>query len=112
MNDCIFCQLGKVQTDQSIYLDSHCFVIKDIAPAAPVHLLVIPLEHITSLPKADEDQQVLLGHLFTVARQMAHQEQVNKSGYRLVINQGSDAGQQVNHLHIHVLAGKSLSGMG
>jgi histidine triad (HIT) family protein len=95
-----------------MYLDSHCFVIRDIAPIAPVHLLVVPLKHITSLQKVDGKQQALLGHLFTVAKQMAYQEQVSKSGYRLVINQGNDAGQQIDHLHLHVLAGKSLSGMG
>ena len=112
MDDCIFCQIGRTQADKHLYSDERCFVIRDIAPSAPTHLLVIPHQHITSLPAADPAQEAMLGHLFTIAEQMAHQERVHESGYRLVVNQGRDAGQGVDHLHLHVLGGKQLPALG
>lgn len=112
MDDCIFCQIGQTQADKHLYSDERCFVIRDIAPSAPTHLLVIPHQHVTSLPAADPAQEALVGHLFTIAEQMAHQERVHESGYRLVVNQGRDAGQEVDHLHLHVLGGKQLPALG
>ena len=88
MDDCIFCQIGQTQADKHLYSDERCFVIRDIAPSAPTHLLVIPHQHVTSLPAADPAQEALVGHLFTIAEQMARQERVHESGYRLVVNQG------------------------
>ena len=112
MDDCIFCQIGQAQADTHLYSDERCFVIRDIAPSTPTHLLVIPRQHVTSLQAADPAQEALVGHLFTIAEQMARQEQVHQSGYRLVINQGRDAGQGVDHLHLHVLGGKQLPPLG
>jgi len=112
MDDCIFCQIGQSQADTHLYSDERCFVIRDIAPSAPTHLLVIPRQHVISMPTGNSEQEALLGHLFTVAEQMARQEQVHQSGYRLVINQGRDAGQGVDHLHLHVLGGKQLPALG
>ena len=112
MDDCIFCQIGQAQADTHLYSDERCFVIRDIAPSAPTHLLVIPRQHITSVPTGNPKEEALLGHLLTVAEQMARREQVRQSGYRLVINQGRDAGQGVDHLHLHVLGGKPLPPLG
>ena len=111
MDDCIFCQIGRTQADKHLYSDERCFVIRNIAPSAPTHLLVIPHQHVTSMPAADPAQEALVGHLFTVAEQMARQEQVHQSGYRLVINQGPHSGQQVPHLHMHLLGGNPLGDM-
>lgn len=112
MDDCIFCQIGQGQADTHLYSDERCFVIRDIAPSAPTHLLVIPHQHVASMPAGDPAQEALVGHLFTVAEHMARQESIQESGYRLVINQGRDAGQGVAHLHLHVLAGKQLPPLG
>ena len=112
MDDCIFCQIGQTQADKHLYSDERCFVIRDIAPSAPTHLLVIPHQHVTSLPAGEPAQEAMLGHLFTIAEQMARQERVQESGYRLVVNQGRDAGQGVDHLHLHVLGGKQLPALG
>ena len=112
MDDCIFCQIGQTQADKHLYSDEQCFVIRDIAPSAPTHLLVIPHQHVTSMPASNREEEALLGHLFTVAEQMARQERVHQSGYRLVINQGRDAGQGVDHLHLHVLGGKQIPPLG
>ena len=112
MDNCIFCQIGQTQADKHLYSDERCFIIRDIAPSAPTHLLVIPHQHVTSMPAADPAQEALVGHLFTVAQQMARQEGIQESGYRLVINQGRDAGQGVDHLHLHVLGGKQFPPLG
>ena len=112
MDNCIFCQIGLARADTHLYSDERCFVIRDIIPSPPTHLLVIPRQHITSLSANDPEQEALVGHLFTLAAQMAHREQVRQSGYRLVINQGRDAGQKIDHLHLHVLGGKQLPPLG
>ena len=113
MEACIFCNMSQGQTDTDLlYHDDRCFVIRDINPMAPTHLLVIPHQHMTSLAHIDPDQESLIGHLFAVAEEMARQEQVTLSGFRLVINQGSDAGQGIPHLHVHVLGGKRLPALG
>ena len=110
---CLFCRIGagEIESD-TLYRDDTCFVIRDIAPRAPVHLLVVPTRHFTRLAGLTVDDYPMLGGMFSAARKMAEQEGVSGSGYRLVINQGNDAGQQVDHLHLHLLAGRPLGGMG
>ena len=111
--DCIFCRIGGGQVESDIlYRDDNCFAIRDIAPKAPVHLLIIPNTHFTYLSDLTPAHYPTMGGLFTVAEEMARREGVADAGYRLIINQGSDAGQAVPHLHLHVLAGKRLGGMG
>ncbi len=113
MADCIFCSIGKGQTPaQMLFQDEQCFVVRDINPAAPTHLLVIPNEHITSLANLKPNQESLVGHLFSTAQEMARREGVTDAGFRLVINQGRNAGQHVDHLHLHVLGGKQLPDLG
>ena len=111
--DCIFCRVrdGELPSD-IVYRDDECFVIRDIAPKAPVHLLVIPLQHFTQLMKLTAAQRSMVGAMYEAAAKMARDEGVAESGYRLVVNQGPDSGQQVDHLHLHVLGGKPLGGMG
>ena len=113
MEACIFCNMSQGQTDADLlFRDDRCFVIRDINRMAPTHLLVIPHQHMTSLAHIDPDQESLIGHLFAVAEEMARQEQVIVSGFRLVINQGPDAGQSITHVHLHLLGGKPLPAPG
>jgi histidine triad (HIT) family protein len=91
-----------------LYQDEHCVVIRDIKPRAPVHLLVIPRKPLPSIQMAEEEDRALLGHLLLVARQLAREEEIAESGYRLVINAGEEGGQEVPHLHIHLLGGRQM----
>ena len=112
-DDCIFCKIGSGETESDIlYRDESCFVIRDIAPLAPLHLLVIPNRHFTLLADLESDFYPVLGDMFAAASRMAGEEGVKDTGYRLVINQGEHAGQAVDHLHLHVLGGKPLGRMG
>ena len=111
--DCIFCRIasGEIPSD-ILYRDDRAFVIRDINPRAPVHLLVMPVEHFTWLTTMSEESEALVGHLVYVAQQMARREGVDASGYRLAVNQRDDAGQVIDHLHVHLLGGKRLGPVG
>ncbi|NOX56799.1 MAG: histidine triad nucleotide-binding protein, partial [Planctomycetes bacterium] len=91
-----------------VYEDDLCLAFKDINPQAPTHVLVIPKKEIPSLNDMTEEDRELIGHLFWVVRKLAEQLGLDR-GYRTVINCGPDAGQAVDHLHIHLLAGRPLS---
>ena len=111
--DCIFCKIvsGEIPS-KIIYRDMDVVVFPDIAPAAPVHLLVIPVKHITSLATmADADVPLIGKMVFTVSR-VAKKQGLDTKGYRLTINCGAEAGQVVPHLHIHLLGGRPLQTMG
>jgi histidine triad (HIT) family protein len=109
MFGCIFCQIAaREKAARILYEDERCVVLQDINPKAPVHLLVIPRKHITSLNENLENDKELLGHLMTVAARMAKDHGVDGSGYRTVINTNAEAGQTVFHLHIHLLGGRIL----
>ena len=112
-DDCIFCGIrdGDVP-GEVLYRDDHCFVISDISPQAPTHLLVIPVQHFTYLSELTQDFYPTLGAMFSAARETAESLGLSADGYRLVINQGKNAGQVVPHLHLHMLGGKLLDRMG
>lgn len=111
--DCIFCKIrdGEIPSEK-LYSDDDCFVIRDINPIAPTHLLVIPKEHFAQLSELGPEPNSAFAGVFAAARAMAEREGVADSGYRLIINQGSDGGQEVMHLHMHLLGGKRLRGLG
>lgn len=112
-NDCIFCKIGRGDIPSDIlYRDDDCFVIRDINPLAPTHLLVIPTQHFAQLAELSPEANPLFGSMFKAARAMADCEGVSESGYRLIINQGEEGGQEVMHLHMHLLGGKRLRGLG
>ena len=90
-----------------VHEDDRCLAFHDVAPQAPVHVLVIPKREITNLSATTVEDQALLGHLLLVAKQVAEQLDLS-NGYRTVINCGRDGGQSVDHLHIHLLGGRSL----
>lgn len=107
--ECIFCDIiagrkpGKI-----VHQDDLVTAFEDIHPAAPVHILIVPNRHIASVNEAAPEDAALLGRLFTVARQIAQQQGIHHSGYRLIVNTGPDSGQIVHHLHMHLLGGRQL----
>ena len=107
--ECLFCQMieGTIPV-QFLHQDDQCFVIRDIQPLAPTHLLIIPHAHMTDLNCHSKDNRSLLGHLLCVGGQMAKIEGVAESGYRITTNQGYNAGQTIPHVHLHLLAGRRL----
>ena len=106
---CVFCQVAAHEKPATIlHEDEHCVVFKDINPKAPVHLLVIPRKHISSLNDALDNDEALLGHMLTVVGRMAKEQGIDVSGYRTVINTNAEAGQTIFHLHMHVLGGRVL----
>jgi histidine triad (HIT) family protein len=107
MDSCIFCRIiERQQPAKIVYEDDQVFAIEDIRPQAPVHLLVMPRKHVPSLKETEDGDELMLGHLFTVAAHLARERQLDARGYRTVINNGPWAGQTVDHLHVHVLAGR------
>ncbi len=107
MSDTIFSKIIKREIPATIlYEDELCLAFRDVNPQAPVHFLVIPKKPIVKLSEATIEDQSLLGHLLLVANQVAAKEGL--AGFRLVTNNGSEAGQTVFHLHIHVLGGRSF----
>jgi len=98
---------GEIPAD-IVYEDEHCLAFKDIAPQAPVHLLVIPRKQIRSLDQIEDEDQALMGHLMLVVQKLARQFEVS-DGFRLISNCGEPAGQTVHHLHFHILGGRAQS---
>lgn len=109
MDDCVFCNIVNKQVPAKVfYEDPDIFVIQDILPKAPVHMLVIPKRHLPSLNEAVDADAELLGRMLLASRRVAGEQGVAKSGYRLRINVGKEGGQIVPHFHIHILGGKQL----
>ncbi len=108
--DCIFCQIVTGQASSEIlYQDEEVIAFGDIHPVAPTHLLIIPKRHIPSLAYLSEEDLPLVGHLVSIANQLARREGIAESGYRLVINCGKEGGQLVPHLHMHLIGGRRLT---
>ncbi len=111
--ECIFCSMARDSLHESpIYRDDRVFVVRDLNPKAPVHLLIIPNMHLASLAYVGPGQVPIMGHMYVVAEEMARREGVTLSGYRLSLNQGQDSGQEIEHLPQHLLAGRELGAMG
>ena len=109
MNDCLFCRIIRKEIpSEIIYQDDMITVFKDINPAAPVHLLVIPNKHIPSVCEMDEKDEIIFGKLFSAAKAAAEQMGIAETGYRLIINNGPDAHQEIPHVHMHVLGGGKM----
>lgn len=109
MFGCVFCRIAAHKAPATIlYEDEQCVVFRDINPKAPVHLLVIPRKHISSLNDSLDGDKALLGHMMTVVGRMAKAQDIDGAGYRAVINTNAQAGQTIFHLHIHILGGRIL----
>ncbi|MEA3336205.1 MAG: histidine triad nucleotide-binding protein [Chloroflexota bacterium] len=107
--DCIFCKIvtGEIPAD-IVYQDEQVTAFRDIDPQAPVHVLLVPNEHISSLGAVDNSNAETLGHLMSVVSQIAQSEGIAESGFRLVFNTGKDGGMAVHHLHGHILGGRQM----
>ena len=107
--NCLFCNIadGAIPST-AVYQDDLCYAFADIHPQAPVHVLIVPREHIVSLAEAEKNHGPLLGHLLGAAAEIAREKGLSK-GYRVVLNNGPDGGQTVDHLHLHLLGGRSLT---
>lgn len=110
MSDCLFCGIvdGKVKAE-IVYRDDSVIAFKDIRPKAPVHVLIVPCKHIATLLELQESDASVLAAIFRAAAKLADEHGIGKSGFRVVVNCGSDAGQTVFHLHYHLLGGRQLS---
>ena len=108
MADCIFCRIIAGEIPATLVAEtSDSISIRDIDAKAPVHVLVLPREHVASLAAATDP--AMLGSVMALAAQVARDEGISESGYRTVINTGSDGGQSVDHLHVHVLGGRRMA---
>ena len=108
--DCLFCKIvaGYIPSTK-VYEDEHILAFRDIAPAAPVHVLFIPKAHIAGVREITADNAAMVAHIFSVIPQVA--KELGITDYRVVSNNGADAGQTVHHLHFHLLGGATLGGM-
>jgi histidine triad (HIT) family protein len=107
-DDCLFCRIARQEIPvQLIHESDDCVAFRDIKPQAPVHVLVVPREHIASLNDARDPG--LIGRLSLVAAEIAEREGIATTGYRTVMNTNADAGQTVFHVHLHVLGGRSMA---
>lgn len=108
-NQCLFCRISKKQLPANIVAEADNWVaFTDIYPKAPIHILVIPKQHITSLAEAQSNDSELLGELLVAVADIAKEQGIDEDGYRTVINTRSHGGQEVDHLHIHILGGEQL----
>ena len=94
-----------------VFQDNRVTAFRDIHPRAPVHILIVPNKPIPTANEVADEDEALIGHLYTVARDLARREGIAESGYRLIVNCNSDGGQEVYHLHLHLLGGKPLGPM-
>jgi histidine triad (HIT) family protein len=110
MGKCVFCDIvaGKIPSD-IVYQDEDFVAFRDIHPVAPVHIVIIPKAHISSLAEVGERQEGLMGCLILLAVKLAEKERIADRGYRLAINCGPEGGQVIPHLHVHLLGGRKLA---
>ena len=107
MSDCIFCKIiEKKIPSKFVYEDDKVFAFEDINPQAPVHILIIPREHIADITQVKDPG--IIGQLYQAANKLAEEKGIKQTGYRLVINYGPHAGMAVHHLHLHLFGGRTL----
>ena len=107
--NCIFCKIIKGEIpSKKVYEDEEILAFNDINPAAPIHVLVIPKKHITSLAEMEDGDEKIVGKIYKIINEIAEQLGVKENGYRVIVNCGKDGGQEVGHLHFHLLAGTQL----
>jgi histidine triad (HIT) family protein len=109
MENCIFCKIAKKEIPSTIiYEDDKILAFKDINPVAPIHVLIIPKQHIASVKEVNSTNEQIIIDVHMAANKIAEQLGISESGFRLINNCGADAGQTVFHLHYHLIGGKSL----
>ena len=109
MEDCIFCKIIRKEIPSEIvYEDNDILAFRDIQPAAPIHILVIPKKHISSIMQIEQEDEDVIGKIYSVIQQIAKQEEISEDGFRVIVNCGENGRQQVPHLHFHLIGGKKL----
>ena len=109
MSDCIFCKIINREIPSDIvYEDDEIISFRDINPAATIHILVIPKKHIKSLTELSKEDEVLIGKIYSAINKIAENENIKNKGFRVIVNCGEDGGQEVGHLHFHLLGGEKL----
>ena len=110
MEDCIFCKIINKEIPTSIvFEDEKMIAFNDINPQAPIHILLLPREHFASLNDIPEEKKSILSHLLLKARQIAQEKRIAEKGYRIVLNTEKDSGQEVFHIHLHLLGGRRMN---
>ena len=109
MEDCLFCKIIKGEIPcKKVYEDEEILAFYDIHPAAPIHILVIPKKHIASLAHLEKEDEAIVGKIYSVINQIAEEKAFKQDGYRVIVNCGKNGGQEIMHLHFHILGGKQL----
>lgn len=109
MEDCIFCKIIKGEIpSEKVYEDEEILAFKDIHPAAPIHVLIIPKKHIKNLMEISNEDSELMGKIVEAMKKIAKELGVDEKGFRIISNCGPDSGQEVMHLHFHLLAGRNM----
>ena len=109
MEDCLFCKIIEGQIpSQKVYEDEDVLAFNDINPVTPIHILVIPKKHITSLAHMQDGDEKIVGKIYKVINKISEEQEFKDDGYRVIVNCGENGGQVINHLHFHILAGKKL----
>lgn len=111
--DCLFCKIvaGDIPAER-VFEDDQVIAFKDISPQAPVHTLVIPRQHISTVNDLNDDNAALIGHMILTGRKIAADHDLAEPGYRLIMNCNEQGGQTVYHIHLHILGGRQLRGLG
>lgn len=109
MEDCLFCKIIKGEIPSTkVYEDENVLAFKDINPAAPIHILVVPKQHIENVLEINEENKEIASNIFLAINKIAKQLGIDQNGFRVITNCGKDAGQEVMHLHFHILAGGKM----
>ncbi|MFW0043977.1 MAG: histidine triad nucleotide-binding protein [Coxiella endosymbiont of Dermacentor nuttalli] len=106
--ECIFCEIAKGKPGKLIYEDNQTVAFHDIAPQAPIHILIIPRRHIATVNDASHLDEQLLGHMIITSTQLAYSNNIADTGYRLILNCNPGGGQAVYHIHLHLLGGQQM----
>ena len=110
MTDCIFCKISNGEMNADIvYEDDQCIAFNDISPKAPHHVLIIPRRHIATINDIGDDETELAGHLIQTAKRIAKERNIADDGYRILMNCNAGGGQEVYHIHLHLLGGRQMS---
>ena len=109
MKDCLFCKIANGEVESEVvYSDDKVCAFNDINPQAPVHILIVPRKHIEGINSLSEKDKQIIGHILLTAKRLAEEKSISRSGFRILANSGSNAGQVVEHLHFHLLGGTKL----
>ncbi len=112
-SNCVFCKIIRGELPaKKVAETANLLAFRDINPQAPVHILIVPKKHFQNLAEVGESEKEILGEIILLAKKIAQQEGIEKTGYRVLTNTGANAGQIVPHLHFHLLGGKKLGGIG